>query len=90
MAFNLRSQGEPTPKATKDSTDYFSNKATELISSTIRKDKNNAIRKGSTNAMNDPIVKQDYKDLASANENRSRQKLKGKPGYDANGFKKNK
>jgi hypothetical protein len=77
-------------KATKDSTAYFSNKATNLISNTIRKDKNSAIRKGSKNAMTDPTVKQDYKDLASANENRDRQKLKGKPGYDANGFPKKK
>lgn len=77
-------------KATKDSTAYFSNKATDLISNTIRKDKNSAIRNGSKNAMTDPTVKQDYKDLSSANENRDRQKLKGKPGHDANGFPKKK
>lgn len=61
-------------KATKDSTEYFLGKAI---------DKYESIEKKSSG---EPIHNKDKKSLNEINENRERQKRKGKQGYDTNGF----
>jgi len=72
--------GGPVQKATKDSTAYFQKRMDEAYEAAARN-------------MNSPkYSEQAFKRAKQAGKDIDRQKLKGKPGYDANGFpiKKNK
>ena len=76
-----------TPK-TQDSTAYFKNKV-KGISETIKKEIPN-LPKFKSNDLNDNKRSQKMKSLVSERDkaisSQLRQKLKGKPGYDKNGF----
>lgn len=73
-------------KKTKDSTEYFKDKSTDLIMNDIRRDKSAAVRNGNKDPMTDRQVKSDYSALKKSNQSMKRQKLKGQPGHDANGY----
>jgi hypothetical protein len=71
-------QNAPGPiKPTPDSSAYYKkevNKATKNLSATYDKPTSYSVTSAASNK------------LAAADKNLARQKMKGKPGYDANGF----
>jgi hypothetical protein len=71
----LQPKKKPVYKATKDSSNYFLEKA-------ILRYEDSKNKKPSGEVTN----YEDKKALNKINENRERQKLKGKPGYDGNGY----
>lgn len=78
-----------TPTKTKDSTDYFKTKGSDLVSERNRTRNNNIANKASKEKRgNDDsaIVNAMFK----ADQDMQRQKNKGKAGFDANGYPKKK
>ena len=74
---------DPSPKPTKDSTNYYTGKETFY-----RKASNNLIENKNPNKPNDngDAITKANKMSMDAFYDLKRQKLKGIPGYDANGF----
>jgi len=69
---------DPSPKATKDSTNYYTGKHDFYIKAAENLEKNEP---------QDKSIGFKARGIANdANNDRARQSLKGKPGYDANGF----
>jgi hypothetical protein len=79
--FPLAPTSEPTPiqkeKPTRDSTAFFKAK--------VKKDVQNLVKSYEGSSSSTSVASNV---LNASNKNLARQKLKGKPGYDKNGFKK--